>query len=262
MWLTRFFQITAEVFPTISRCFSYYGRPTHARSKYSSVWLMSRCWGSTTEASRTSPTRVLVSDHILFLQMITITQMLLADDSNRETPTATRTLRLAISTGADTGFPERGGGGEDIHKRTPIGHCLRDVIHPPKKWPQARIQDFLRGGGGGWRHSHAPPPPLDIARMTSSALPKSDPRRGYRISWGGGGEGIVRVTSSALQKVEKKPHSWPITSTPPWTLSAWRHPPPLLAIPKRTPPPPGRTQEGGCRDMPNKLTSQTSARLS
>ena len=33
--------------------------------------------------------------------------------------------------GADTGFPE--GGGEDIHKRTPpLGHCPRDVIHPPK----------------------------------------------------------------------------------------------------------------------------------
>ena len=209
------------MFPTISRCFSYYGRPTHARSKYSSVWLMSRCWGSTTEASRTSPTRVLVSDHILFLQMITITQMLLAVDSNRETPTATRTLRLAISTGADTGFPERGGG----------------------------VKTFTS--------AH----PLDIVRMTSSALPKSDPRRGYRISWGGGGEGIVRVTSSALQKVEKTPTlgqsqapplgHYPRDVTHPYS---WQFP--------SAPPPPGRTQEGGCRDMPNRLTSQTSARLS
>ena len=35
--------------------------------------------------------------------------------------------------GADTGFPE-GGGGEDIHKHPPldIGHCPRDVIRPPK----------------------------------------------------------------------------------------------------------------------------------
>ena len=37
------------------------------------------------------------------------------------------------NTGADTGFPE-GGGGEDIHKHPPpLGHCPRDVICPPKK---------------------------------------------------------------------------------------------------------------------------------
>ena len=39
---------------------------------------------------------------------------------------------------------------------------------------------------------------------------------------------IVRVTSSALQKIEKHPHSWTFTSTPrpppPWTLPVWRHP--------------------------------------
>ena len=56
------------------------------------------------------------------------------------------------NTGADTGFPE-GGGGEDIHKH----------------------------------------PPLDI----------------------------VRVTSSALQKIEKHPHSWTFSASQahtPWTL--------------------------------------------
>ena len=63
---------------------------------------------------------------------------------------------------------------------------------------QARIglQDFLRGGGGRedvHKHTH----PLNI----------------------------VRVTSSALQKIEKHPHSWTFTSTPPpWTLPVWRHP--------------------------------------
>ena len=49
-------------------------------------------------------------------------------------------------------------------------------------------------------------------------------RRGYRISWRGGGVktftstppplDIVRVTSSALRKIEKHPHSWTFTSTP------------------------------------------------
>ena len=51
---------------------------------------------------------------------------------------------------------------------------------------QARVQDFLKGGGGG-EDIHKHPPPLDI----------------------------VRVTSSALRKIEKHPHSWTFTSTPP-----------------------------------------------
>ena len=53
-----------------------------------------------------------------------------------------------------------------------------------KKCPehsQARIRDFLKGGGGGEA------PPLDI----------------------------VCVTSPALQKIVKHPHSWTFTSTPP-----------------------------------------------
>ena len=49
---------------------------------------------------------------------------------------------------------------------------------------QARVQDFLKGGG---EDIHKHPPPLDI----------------------------VRVTSSALRKIEKHPHSWTFTSTPP-----------------------------------------------
>ena len=80
--------------------------------------------------------------------------------------------------GADTGFPE-GGGGE----APPLGHCPRDVIRPPKNCETPPLLDI---------HKHHPP--LDI----------------------------VRVTSSALPKIEKHTHSWTFTSTPPWTL--WRHP--------------------------------------
>ena len=61
-------------------------------------------------------------------------------------------------------------------------------------------------------------------------------RGGSRIFEGGGGEDIhkhthpldiVRVTSSALRKIEKHSHSWTFTNThpPPWTLAASRHPP-------------------------------------
>ena len=53
----------------------------------------------------------------------------------------------------------------------------------------ARIQDFLKGGGGEDIHKH--PPPLDI----------------------------VRVTSSALQKIEKHPHSWTFTSIHPLDIA-------------------------------------------
>ena len=52
-------------------------------------------------------------------------------------------------------------------------------------------------------------------------------RRGYRISWRGGGRhsqahtplDIVRVTSSALRKSENHPHSWTFTSTPPLDIA-------------------------------------------
>ena len=41
--------------------------------------------------------------------------------------------------------------------------------------------------------------------------------------WGGGGG--VKTFTSTPPPLEKHPHSWTFTSTPPWTLSAWRHPP-------------------------------------
>ena len=96
---------------------------------------------------------------------------------------------------------------------------------------QGRMQDFWKGGGS---------------------------RRGYRISWKGGGEDSHNKhppTSSALRKIENHPHSLKFTSTPPlghcprdvirpqinwktpptptlghsqapppWTLPVWRHP--------------------------------------
>ena len=59
------------------------------------------------------------------------------------------------------------------------------------------LPDFLKGGGGGGGEDiPQAPPPLDI----------------------------VCVTSSALRKIEKHPHSWTFASTPPWTLPVWRHP--------------------------------------
>ena len=38
--------------------------------------------------------------------------------------------RAYICAGADTGFPEGGGVKEHSQAHTPLGHCLRDVIHP------------------------------------------------------------------------------------------------------------------------------------
>ena len=53
----------------------------------------------------------------------------------------------------------RGGG---FHKHPPpLGHCLRDVIRPPENWETPPLLDI---------HKHAPP--LDIVRVTSSALRK------------------------------------------------------------------------------------------
>ena len=61
---------------------------------------------------------------------------------------------------------------------------------------QARIQDFLKGGGGEDIHKH--PPPLDIVRVTSSALRKIEK---HPHSW-----------TFTLPKLEKHPHSWTFTS--------------------------------------------------
>ena len=43
---------------------------------------------------------------------------------------------------------------------TPLEHCPRDVIRPPENWKTPPLLDI---------HKH-PPPPLDIARMTSSTF--------------------------------------------------------------------------------------------
>ena len=69
---------------------------------------------------------------------------------------------------------------------------------------QARIQDFLKGGGGEDIHKHAPP--LDD---------------------------FVRVTSSALRKIEKHPHSWTFTSTPPPLGHLGHCPCDVIHIPRR-----------------------------
>ena len=58
-------------------------------------------------------------------------------------------------TGADTGFPEKGGGGQDIHKHTHTPWTLSAWRHPPsKKWQIPPLLGI---------HKH---PPLDIARVT------------------------------------------------------------------------------------------------
>ena len=75
---------------------------------------------------------------------------------------------------------------------------------------------FLKGGGG---------PGADTRFFTTTTPLGHCPRD------------VIRP-----QKIEKDPRSWTFTSTPPWTLSAWRHPPsenwkgpPLLDIHKHTP---------------------------
>ena len=69
-----------------------------------------------------------------------------------------------------------------LYRRGSTGHGM-----------QGRIQDFWKGGGSrrGYRIFHKHPPPLDI----------------------------VRVTSSALRKFEKHPHSWTFTSTHPLDIA-------------------------------------------
>ena len=78
----------------------------------------------------------------------------------------------------------------------------------------AQIQDFLKGGAV--KTFTSTPPPLDIVRVTSSALQTIEK---HPHSWTFTSThtplDIVRVTSSALRKIEKHPHSWTFTSTPP-----------------------------------------------
>ena len=73
------------------------------------------------------------------------------------------------------------------------GHCRRGSrIFEKGGGVQARIQDCSQA------------PPLDIVRVTSSALRKFEKHP----------PPCARVTSSALRKFEKHPHSWTFTSTP------------------------------------------------
>ena len=122
---------------------------------------------------------------------------------------------------------------------------------------QARSQPSRWGGGGVWtwmggtqariqiQFTSTPPPPLDIARVMSSALWKIEKHPHSWTFTSSTPLDIVRVTSSALWKIEKHPHSWTFTSsTPPWTLSAWCHPPseklkntPTLGHSEAPPPP-------------------------
>ena len=76
----------------------------------------------------------------------------------------------------------KGGGGEDIHKHTPLGHCLRDVIRPSKNWKTPPLLDI---------HKH-PPSTLSAWRHPPSEKWKNTPTLRH--------------------------------SPPPWTLPVWRHP--------------------------------------
>ena len=60
--------------------------------------------------------------------------------------------------GADTGFPE--GGVKTFTSPPPLGHCPRDVIHPPENWKTPPLLDI---------HKHPPPPlghcPCDVIHI-------------------------------------------------------------------------------------------------
>ena len=71
------------------------------------------------------------------------------------------------------------------------------LICPKFYTDQARIQDFLKGGG--WRPSQTPPPPLDIGHVTSSTLQNWKTPPLLDIHKHPPPLEIVRVTSSTLQ---------------------------------------------------------------
>ena len=83
-----------------------------------------------------------------------------------------------------------------------------------RKYPTYRrgSRIFERGGSRrGYRIFHKHPPPLDIARVTSSNLRKFEK---HPHSWTFTSTpplDIVCVTSSAIRKIEKHPHSWTFT---------------------------------------------------
>ena len=77
---------------------------------------------------------------------------------------------------------------------------------------QARIQDFLKGGGV--KTFTSTPPPLGHCPRDVIRPPENDK---YPHSWAFTSTpplDIVRVTSSALRKIEKYTHSCTFTSTP------------------------------------------------
>ena len=82
---------------------------------------------------------------------------------------------------------------------------------------------WRRGGGEDIPKHHHPPWTLSAWRHPPSEKLKNTPH-----SWTFKSTptplDIVRVTSSALRKIEKHPHSWAFTSTPPWTVPVWHHP--------------------------------------
>ena len=97
---------------------------------------------------------------------------------------------------------------------------------PPTPPPQIKLHPLIALWATG-ADTGFPEPPLDIVRVTSSALQKIEK---HTHSWTFTSTppplDIARVTSSALQKIEKHTHSWTFTSTPtpthththPWTL--------------------------------------------
>ena len=109
---------------------------------------------------------------------------------------------------------------DSMNHATLSDNCTIEIVVPwNSQYARGGSRIFERGGGSrrGYRifHKH---PPLDIVRVTSSALRKVEK---HPHSWTFTSTpplDIVRVTSSALRKFEKHPHSWTFTSTPPWAL--------------------------------------------
>ena len=90
-------------------------------------------------------------------------------------------------------FLKGGGGGDDIHKHPPLGHCPRDVIH--FAWVFS-IGTSSKGGGGGWGDHPCHPP--WIRHALGSILGLQAKKRG-----GGSKRG------SNFGPNVKKPTSWP-----------------------------------------------------
>ena len=117
--------------------------------------------------------------------------------------------------------PARWGGlnldGWNTRRTPPLGHCPRDVIRPPKNWKTPPSWTFT-----------STPPPLDIARVTSSTYSKG----GTKLLKGGtkllkGGTKLLLKGGTKLLKGGTKSLGW--------ATGGGRPDPP----PPRPPPPPG-----------------------